>query len=197
MNELFWSLLSSLGSQAIEKVASSVGTDSSTAKNAIDAALPFLLGWLKKNSWSGEGVAGIMSALTKHDGSALGDVVWLLSWDKLSDGMGILKHVLSNSAESSAQKAVAAKTGLDAWQTMKLLSFLAPLVMNFLWKKKKESNLDAQWLTSLIASTTESSVENAPWENSLLKNLLDQDGDGSATDDLLRMGGGLLKGMLG
>ncbi len=78
----------------------------------------------------------------------------------------------------------------------KLLPMLAPVVMGALGRQKRQRGLDAGGLASMLGAER-SDMERANPAAGMLGKLLDQDGDGSAVDDIARLGKGLLGGLFG
>ncbi|MFT5144220.1 MAG: hypothetical protein ACI84D_002852 [Thalassolituus oleivorans] len=75
------------------------------------------------------------------------------------------------------------------------MAMLAPMVMGALGKAKKDQGLDAGALAGLLGQEKESLVNKAPALGGIM-GMLDADGDGSVTDELTSLGGGLLKSFL-
>jgi len=72
------------------------------------------------------------------------------------------------------------------------MEIAAPLVMGALGKVQKQKGLNADSLTGLLNGERQRIERKAPEPTSILSKMLDQDGDGDATNDVLRMGMGLL-----
>jgi len=76
---------------------------------------------------------------------------------------------------------------MDVGQAAKLLITLAPLVMGFLGKTKKQNNLDAGGITDLLTGQQQRMQSSGNPMVDIATKMLDQDGDGSALDDLASM----------
>src|SRR3712207_3187524 len=89
-----------LNPSTINQMSRTLGTDESTTGNAVQVALPMLLGAMARNSSTPEGASSLLGALDRdHDGSVLDDVAGLLAGGGVSNsstalnGLGILSHV--------------------------------------------------------------------------------------------------------
>lgn len=107
-------------------------------------------------------------------------------------GLQMINDILGRKRQN-VQTGVSQISGLDANMTSQLLALLAPLVLGVLGKRQQEQGLDAQGLASLLdreRSTTDASLGS-------LTMLLDGDGDGDVTDDMLAQGSNLLGRLFG
>lgn len=188
-----------LGAGGIDQIAGQLGLGREQTEKAVAGALPMLLGGLVRNSESTTGAASLLGALQKdHDGSILNDVAGFLGQGSgaADAGMGILKHVFG-SRESSVENALAGSSGIDAGSMKQIMAMLAPLVMGMLGKNQRQQGLDIGGLTDLLGGERRVAEKKAPGAVDLIGSLLDSDGDGSVTDDLAKLGGGLLGGLFG
>jgi hypothetical protein len=74
---------------------------------------------------------------------------------------------------------------LGVGQVAQILMMLAPIVLGYLGKQKQEQNLDAGGLSSMLGQQQQQ-IQQAP-QGSFIERMLDQDGDGSAMDDIASM----------
>lgn len=187
-------LASQLDERTIKQISSQLGADDATTQQAISAALPMLLGAMDRNTNSPDGAQALAGALQRdHDGSILNDVPGALSkQETLQDGQAILGHVLGN-RQGNVEQGISKATGLDMGSTDQLMSMLAPLVMGALGQIQKQENLDADGVSNLLTKERQQS------ESSLggLAQLLDMDGDGDVTDEIIGLGSSLLKNFFG
>ena len=187
------SLLKQIAGAPAAQIAKQLGVDESIATSAITSALPVILGGLAKNSQSSDGASAITGALDRdHDGSIMDDLLGFATQGNTSIGDGILGHVFGG-ARPKAEAAISKSSSLNMGQAAKLMMMLAPMVMGYLGKKKRESNLDAGGLADALNVESE---KHGPPDASLagmVTSMLDADGDGSAVDDvLMKIGGSLL-----
>ena len=98
-----------------------------------------------------------------------------------TNGIGILDHIFGNK-QTEIAKEVSQNTDLDMGQVAQLLITLAPIVMNYLGKQKREQNLDSGGLSDWLGGQRQQ-IEQSP-QGGFLNSILDRDGDGSSMDDL-------------
>ncbi len=202
-------LNSDLGKQIIGGVSQETNQPVDKTASVVSMALPLLMGAMKRNANSQEGAAGLMSALdNKHDGSILENLGGFfgggVNEDAKQDGLGILGHVLGGS-QNNVVGALSKKSGMDTDSVMRILTVVAPLVLGYLGKQKKQRNVSDQGgIGSLLGGLMGGGQQEAPKQQSLIESILDGDNDGSVIDDIAGMvlggnkgGGGLLGGLFG
>ncbi len=187
-----------LGSGGTAQISKQLGIDESTANSAIGGAVPVLVGALARNASSGQGAGALASALDRdHDGSILDDLGGFLGGGGAeSAGAGILKHVLGGK-QNQVQQGVGAASGLDPAKAGQLLSMLAPIIMGALGKTQRTQGLNPGNLGAALGQEQQRMERRQPGIGGMLGSLLDQDGDGSAMDDLAKIGGSVLGGLFG
>jgi len=128
-----------LGPNEIQQISQHLGTDSATTSNAIQAALPMIVGAMGQTAQQPSGASGILAALEQHGASgsgggllgALGGLSGMLSGASSSGNSGLLGSPLGAHA-STVQSGIQQASGLDAGKVEKLLAILAPIVMTAL-----------------------------------------------------------------
>lgn len=229
-------VLRALGPDTIGQMASRIGASPQQTQNAIQAALPLLLGAMSRNAATPTGAEALHRAAVRDHassdpmaligsllggagggagagagGGAAGQLLGALGGllgggaggqaagrprDPVSDGLGILGHVLGG-AQPRAASGVARAGGIDAGSAMQLLAMLAPLVMSALGRNAQRGGLDPQGLAGMLGGDVQRLGGGAPAARDPVSALLDADGDGDVdAADLLARGAGLL-GMLG
>lgn len=191
-----------LGPATIGQLSQALGESKGTTQNAVQAAVPMLLGALAGNAQSG-GASSLLSALDRdHDGSVLDDLGGLLGQGGggalAGQGAGILGHILGG-RQSSVATGVSQASGMDMNKVMQLLAMLAPIIMGVLGKAKQGGSLPGGsdlggLLGGLAQSMGGGSAGGAGSVLGGLGSLLDQNKDGSPLDDVMGMMGGLLGG---
>lgn len=162
-----------------------LGAEENQTRSAVDAALPMLLAGLAKNAAQPEGAQALFGALEKkHDGGMLDDLAGFLGKADTADGEGILGHVFGNRRATVEQGVGKAAGGMDPAKVARMMSMLAPMVMGYLGRQKRQKNLDARSLGDLLGGEAGLMEQKSPGFGMLGK-LLDKDGDGSIADDLL------------
>ncbi len=162
-------LSGSLTPDNIAAIASRMGVDNAQAKKALWVALPALINGLKKNSETPEGAEALSNALDAH-GNDDENIVDVVTNGRANKGDKIAAHILSSST-SDIISSIAEKAGLDSAKAGSLLEGLGPVVMGALGKTKKNQNLSASDLSSLLSSEAGSFAKIAG-------KFFDQDGDG-------------------
>lgn len=176
-----------LAGDTVQHISRQIGADPGTTGNAIDAALPLLLTALARNAGNPDQAHALATALSKdHDGSVLDDIPGAISRAGSGPGAGILRHVLGG-REQSVQNGLSQVTGLDAGKAGQLLTMLAPLVMGALGRTRREGNLDARGLSTVLTGEQEQLKQSAPGVMGALSRFLDQNNDGSVMDDVSGM----------
>jgi len=182
-----------MGQMVIQGASAQLGQDTNKTQSALSAAIPMLMGALKKNASNPETADGLMKALqSKHNGSildSLGDIFGggNVNEDVVQDGDKILGHVLGDKKETVA-KALGAQSGLDLGSAMDLLKMAAPMVMGMLGKQTQEKQVSNPTDLGNIIGGMLGGDKEVEKQGSFIENLLDQDGDGSIVDDLFNLG---------
>lgn len=192
MDSILEMLQSRLAGDEAARLGERVGTDPSTAQQAVQAALPAIVAALAGNARRPEGAASLARALEEdHDGSILDDLTGFLAHDDTADGDAILGHALGR-RRPAVEAEVAKSTGLDLATVARLLPILAPIVMGALGRQKRQADLDPGGLAGMLAGERRKAQEMAPEGlGGLLGGLLDQDGDGLDLGDITDAAGKL------
>ncbi len=193
-NNLMDLLQSQLSDNLVEKLSNQLGgADKEQTSIAANSVFSTLMTALAKNASNPEGAASLANALENdHDGGILDNVMDMLGGNlnpqqsRAANGEGILKHVLGGK-QSAAAEMVSKMSGLDSDKAASLMTMLAPIVMGSLGKAKKEQGFDPSSLSSFLGNSVKKTADQKP-EMSLITQLLDRDGDGSAMDDIAGMG---------
>lgn len=181
-----------LDDNAVGQIAQQLGVDQQTAQQGVQAALPVLLGALAHNSQTPEGASALSSALDNdHDGRVLGDVSGAISGYQSGPGAAILGHVLGGQGDAIGNLVGQQLGGANGGA---LLQMLAPIVLGYLGQQKQQNGLDAAGIAGMLLGGQQQ--QQAPQAGGLLgmaAQLLDQNKDGSAVDDLMGMAARFLK----
>ncbi len=161
------------------------------AAKGISAGIPAILAGLTKNAQSPEGAESLDKALeSKHDGSLLDNLSGLLQGQPETleqDGQGILRHVFGNN-KPKVEQGLAQKTGISMSKIGPMLAMLAPIVMGFLGKQKRQNNVSAGGLGGLLGGLLGGGQKSGGIMG-MVTGMLDKDGDGSVIDDVMGMFG--------
>lgn len=196
-----------LNGGTLQNLSQTVGADEQTTQRAMMAALPLILGAMNRNTNDPQGAQSLAHALEKdHDGSLLDNLGGFLGNltgagsaasaagvnPRAVDGTGILGHIFGKQLPQ-VQQGVGKATGLDGGQVTRMLVALAPLVMAYLGRQKRQRNLDAGGLSDLLREESTQARQAAPDDLlGTIGSFLDRDGDGNPLDDVAGMLGGLL-----
>lgn len=179
-----------IGQNVVQNVAGQLGLDEKQTGSAISSAIPMILGGLGKNALTSDGANSLNSALeSKHDGSLLENLAGMLqnnTADLQKDGTGILGHIFGGEV-NNVENDLSQKTGISIDKIKPLLSTIAPIVMAYLGKKKKNSNVGVDGLGGLLGGLL--GGKSSGGMMGMVTGLLDKDGDGSAIDDIMGMFG--------
>ncbi|MGA9533947.1 MAG: DUF937 domain-containing protein [Anaerolineales bacterium] len=194
MDSLMQLLLSQLGGDTLGKISKQIGVDESQTQKAVGLALPMLIGALNRNTSSTDGAQALAGALQRdHDGSILDNLAQAVQKpETLKDGSAILGHVLDDK-QGGAINSVSRATNLDPQQVSQIFAVLAPIVLGGLGQMQRKKGLDQQGLANLLQEER-STVERT---SSGFTQLLDLDGDGDVSEEIVSLGANLLGGLFG
>ena len=126
-----------LGQLPIDQIAEQLGVDHATATEAVEVALPVLLGGMRANAEDQAGAASLTNALGQHQDGLLDSVLaGGRGFDQVdtTDGDKIVGHVFGTNRDEVVNR-LAGSTSAGRSLLDKLLPMLAPLVMSYLAKR--------------------------------------------------------------
>ena len=202
-------LAQTLRGDTLASISRAVGAPENQTRDAALAALPLLLGQMRRNASTPEGAQSLAGALERdHDGGLLDNLGPLLGMlggaagaagatganPRALNGAGILGHIFGG-AQPEVETGVARASGLDRGQVVRLLMMLAPIVMAALARQRNAAAAGAgtaatpqagtSVLQDILGQATSDARQRAPGGlMGALSGLLDRDGDGSVIDDL-------------
>lgn len=202
MSSILDGIASQLGPDTISQISGQLGADQGSTASAIQLALPLLLGALAHNASTPEGAGALDAALARdHDGGLLDNLGSLLGGatggSPALDGAGILGHILGGARQATATDAIGRSSGLDTGQVLKLLMLLAPIVMAYLGRRKRDEGLDAGGVSDTLRNERANIEAKHDGIGGMLGQFLDQNHDGSVADDIVRMAPGVLGSLFG
>ena len=193
MNDLLKMIMSQLGDDTVDTMSQQVQADKSSTQKAIQTAIPILVNALARNSSTSEGANSLLNALNKdHDGSILDNLSGYLTNPEAANGSGILKHVLGNN-QSKVENYLSKTSGISLSSAGNLLKTLAPIIMGFLGKQNTTFGSGGGIIDILQSVLGKGQSSSTQKDQLIFNQLLDQDNDGSITDDLLGMGTSIFK----
>lgn len=187
-------LNSPVGHSVINNVATQLGMDKKQAASAISVALPVILGGMQRNVQTEQGAQNLNNALSdaRHDGSLLDNLGSLLGGNTQAisqDGSKILGHVFGAN-KPAVEQGISQKTGISLQKVGPLLALLAPIVMAYLGKQKRQTNTNAGGLGDLLGGLLGGGQPQKRSGGGLMDmvgGLLDRNKDGNVLDDILGM----------
>ena len=200
MPSIYDSVTEQLSGSNLTQLSQQIGADEATTSQAVQAALPMLLGGLSRNASRPEGAASLGNALTEHrDGNVMQNIGGLLANAESGQGAGILGHIFGGRREA-VETGVGQATGLKQQQVGKLLMVLAPIVMAAL-ARRQQAHQEQEvpipgastipdgpaGLPDILQRETQEAQQRAPSGLGGLMGMLDRDGDGNPLNDLGRM----------
>jgi hypothetical protein len=187
-------LLSQLGTGAVGQISDQLGMDQRQTQQVIGMALPMILGALNRNTSSARGAKALTGALKRdHDGSILDNLPQaLMAPETIDDGTKILGHVLGDRS-TNVVNSVSRATKTDSDQVLKTFALLAPVVLGAIGQVQRQKKLNARGVSTLLSQERQT-VENT---TSGLSQLLDFDGDGDVSEEIVTLGSNLLGGLFG
>jgi hypothetical protein len=194
MDSILQLLVTQLTAGAVSQISKKIGVDDKQAQQAVGMALPMIIGALNRNTMSSDGAEALVGALQRdHDGSILNNLPQAVgSQATMDDGAAILGHVLGDQ-QTGLVNSVSRATNLEPEQVSQIFAVLAPIVMGALGEMQRKNNLDAQGVSSLLQQ------ERTTVEKTLSGHtqLLDMDGAGDVSEEIISLGSSLLKGLFG
>ncbi len=202
MSDLTGLISQALQGNTLQQLSQQIGAGEQQTQSAAMAALPVLLGAMKRNASTPEGATALTSALQNdHDGSILDQLGSFFGGShqnqRAADGAGILGHILGGEQET-VQQGLSQASGLDFSQIAKLLPLLAPIVMGALGRSQRQQpQQGGGGLMDMLSGATTSASQQAPsGMMGMLTGFLDKDGDGDIKDDLLKDAGSSMLGKI-
>lgn len=209
MASLLDDLTSQLQGNTLSQMSRQLGADEASTAQAISMALPMLIGGLANEAQTPDGAQSLNRALEEdHDGSLLDNVSALfgpgttgaadVSVPRALNGAGILEHVLGRKREP-VEQGIGRATGLNSQQIGRLLMMLAPLVMAYLGRRKRETGLGPSEIGSELQAERQEVERRAPGLGGILGQMFGGAGEDrpGIADDLARMAPNVLGRMFG
>lgn len=194
-------LNSNLGKELITAASEKTKATRDKTANVLSAAMPLILGAMKRNAATPEGAVNLNKALSdaRHDGSVLENLSGALCGSSLDallqDGGSILSHVLGSKQER-VEQTISKTVGVDASSVAQIIKMAAPILMSVLGSQKRKDNVKQDGLEGLLGTLLGSQSDH---DQSFLETILDRGNDGNIMDDVAGMLTGSKKkgGLLG
>ena len=147
-------IMQSLSSEVIGKIASSLGLDPGGTQKGITAGIPGILAGLANAASGSDGAQKLQNAVSRVEDRPGQDILGSLlggnSQSLAESGLNMLSSLLGGNALSTLSSVIAQYAGFGQGSAKKLLGFLAPLVLSFLKREQVTHALDARGLANLL-----------------------------------------------
>lgn len=140
----------SIDDVSIEKISGHIGQDPITTVEAIDSALPVMVGALSRSAREDGAVALSTTVERNHDGEILSDIASYVDVADPHERAQVLRFMLGANRDAAA-RALGASAGLDQEQASTLLETLAPVLLGAIGKAKKARGLSAEGITQMLS----------------------------------------------
>ena len=142
-----------LGAEEIQQISQQLGVDQTATQNAVQAAVPMMVGSMASTASQPTGASTIQSLVGSHGGlldniggmlgsagagGLLGSLGGVIGTPADSGG-GLLGKILGQH-ENTVQQGVQQASGLNSDQTKKLLMILGPIVLAALARRHSQAN---------------------------------------------------------
>jgi len=126
-----------LGPEEIQQISQQLGVEPAMASNAVQAAVPLMVGGMASTANQPEGASTIQSLFGTHSG-VLDNLGSLISAGAPADGGGLLGRILGQH-QQTVQQGVQQASGLGSDQTKRLLMILGPVVLAALARRHAQA----------------------------------------------------------
>ena len=197
MSSVVDSVMSKLGPEQITAIAARLGVDPAQAQNAIEHAVPLIVGGMAQNASTAQGAGALHDALGDHAGFDVGSVLSNVLGGGGSGGFGsgiggaILGHVFGGN-QSAANQGLGQVTGLGQQNAGQLLAMLAPIVMAVLANHVQSRGIDPGALGGMLGQQSQQIQQNGGLVGGLLSAVLSHGGGNLDLSHLLQGAGSLL-----
>jgi hypothetical protein len=200
MSQLVDSILANIGSDQIGTIAAQLGTDPAQARNAIEHAIPLIVGGMAQNASTPQGAGALHDALGAHTGLDISSVLGnILGQSGAGGGSGIggaiLGHIFGGN-QNAANQGLGQVTGLGQQNAGQLMTILAPIVMAALANHVQNQGITPGGLGGMLGQQSQQIQQRGGLVGGLLSAVLNHGtaGGGGNLDlsGLLQGAGGLL-----
>lgn len=150
------SILNMLAPALLDKIAAALGVSSGTAKAALAAAVPAVLGALGSKASTEVGARSLFDAVTKTNTSPMGDLASTLTGaagaNFVQGGLGSLGSLLGENAVKSLSGVIGKQAGIGADASSSIIGLASQLAMGQLAKSVTGGDLNASSLSGLLSA---------------------------------------------
>jgi hypothetical protein len=184
-------ILSHLNDAQVSAIAGQLGTDPAQARNAIEHALPLIVGHMAQNASTPQGADALNNALGEHAGFKISDVLsGMLNGSANGQGVGgaILGHIFGGN-QNAANQGLGQVTGLGPQNSGQLMAILAPIVMTALANHAQTQGTGAGGIGGMLAQEAQQIQQRGGVAGGLLNAVLNHSGGNMDISNVL---GGVL-----
>jgi hypothetical protein len=149
-------ILNMIAPAILDKLAASLGISSATAKAALAAAIPGVLGAMGSKASTEVGARALFDTVSKTNTGAMGDLGATLTGasgaDFMKGGLGSLTSLLGDNALNGLTGAIGKQAGLGAAATSSIVGLAGQLAMGQLATSVTGGGLNASSLAGLLSS---------------------------------------------
>jgi hypothetical protein len=178
MSNMVDSILSHIGDDQVAAIAAKLGTDPAQARNAIEHAIPLIVGGMAQNASNPQGAGALHDALGAHAGfdvsSVLGNLLGNNS-NAQSIGGAILGNVFGGN-QGAANSGLGQVTGLGQQNAGQLMAILAPIVMAYLANHVQNNGIDPGGLGGMLGQQSQQMQQGGGLVGGLLNAVLNHSG---------------------
>jgi hypothetical protein len=154
--DLVSTIMGSLSSESVGRIASGLGLDNTATQRGIAAAVPAVLAGLANSASTSGGALRIARTLSETEELPEGDIaqsmVEAASPAATESGWTAMSSLIGAGPLEAIAAGVAQFAGFGQGPAKKLLGFLVPLIFGFLKREQSRSGLDGKGMASLLAS---------------------------------------------
>ena len=159
-------LMQYFGPVIMNKLAGSLGINSTLAQRAIALAAPAILAGLIGKTQQPGGAKILSDMIAKQDPGLLGRLGEMIGTGQqasvVEQGTSALGNLLGNTVLGSLAGALSKQVGLGAGASNTLLGLMAPAVLGTIGKEQKSAGLDAAGLANMLMSQKQSIADAIP-----------------------------------
>lgn len=172
MDSLLETVQQHLGPNEITQISQQLDVDPTTARSAIAAALPMIVGGMAQHATQPSGADAIQQSLASHDG-VLAHLAGLLGAGGPADG-GSLLGTIFGQHQAPVQQGVQQASGLDSERARRLIMLLAPIVMGVLARRYTNNQSNPGQLGTVLQQEGQIAQQRAQTQAPQLGGLLGQ-----------------------
>ncbi len=149
-------IMQSLSSEVIGKIASSLGLDNTAVQKAISAGIPGILAGLSTAASTSDGANRLGSAVSQIEDMPGRDIVRNMmesnTRNLAESGWSTISTLLGGGTLETLSSVIAQFAGFGQGSAKRMIGLLAPMVLGFLRREQVSAGLDNRGLASLLAS---------------------------------------------